>query len=148
MGKLKDARSDLDRCAFIVTFTHMHTALTTHTCTHNTCTHNTCTHSTHTCMHTQHTYMHAHTAHTTQYTQHTYTVLMLTLYVHNAVHSSCICRAIGLEPSLSDAYWHRHLLHLLQSNNQVPDGGVLSGCGMMSCCFLLPRLLWRTFRPY
>eukprot|EP00731_Ephydatia_muelleri_P011456 Em0006g350a len=28
-------------------------------------------------------------------------------------------RAVGFEPSLSDTYWHRHLLHLLQANHQA-----------------------------
>ena len=28
-------------------------------------------------------------------------------------------RSIELEPKLLDAYWHRHLLHLLQDNKKV-----------------------------
>ena len=29
------------------------------------------------------------------------------------------CRSIELEPKLLDAYWHRHLLYLLQDNKKV-----------------------------
>lgn len=32
---------------------------------------------------------------------------------------SFLCRSIELEPKLLDAYWHRHLLHLLQDNRKV-----------------------------
>lgn len=30
-----------------------------------------------------------------------------------------LIRSIELEPKLLDAYWHRHLLHLLQDNKKV-----------------------------
>lgn len=55
-----------------------------------------------------------------------------------------VCRSIELEPKLLDAYWHRHLLHLLQDNRKVTcpltcSPLVFNGCKQTS---LQWRLMW------
>lgn len=45
-------------------------------------------------------------------------MIILVILESNALFSVMI-RSIELEPKLLDAYWHRHLLHLLQDNKKV-----------------------------
>ena len=54
------------------------------------------------------------------YTSHAHTHTHTCTHAHTHTHTHThMYRAISLEPTLSDAYWHRHALFLLQSNEKV-----------------------------
>lgn len=68
-------------------------------------------------------------------------------YINYVLLCCFFCRAIELENMLLDAYWHRHLLHLIQNNKKVyttPNYWycLLWGSWYSMMCFVYPRLRW------